>query len=266
LPGSTYTFIIDASGGHRNIQITILENDAPPDAPASIPMTFGGYVMNKVDNNGNYKVEQNFTQNQDIVIGGGLNNSYLDDWWIDPDFLEKTGPLTLRLLSITAKYRVTANIRLKYFRVEVMSGSNLASLNTNNGSGAIWVIGEGIGKPSLEKKHTDWNTGNALCMAPTNTTSPRIYTITFKAGESLNIDNINFKFFHQADWGGEFTHERLTTTSDLVFLGDGNNGRDPGNLYLIEGKIFEAGATYRFTIQVTTPVNTRQSILTVTKL
>lgn len=53
-------------------------------------------------------------------------------------------------------------------------------------------------------------------------------------------------------------------TSDLVFIGDSTNGRDAGNLGLVEGKSLENGVAYRFTVDVTAGVSS--AVLTVEKV
>lgn len=79
----------------------------------------------------------------------------------------------------------------------------------------------------------------------------------------MNPAEINFKFFHQKDWGGEFGSQTLTTVSDIVFVGDGTNGRDNGNMGLVAGSELEAGAAYIFTIDLSAGVD--NGVLTVVK-
>ena len=62
----------------------------------------------------------------------------------------------------------------------------------------------------------------------------------------------------------EYKNDALSTTSDLVFIGDGTNGRDAGNLGLVEGKSLENGVAYRFTVDVTAGVSS--AVLTVEKV
>jgi hypothetical protein len=89
------------------------------------------------------------------------------------------------------------------------------------------------------------------------------YQVTVVAGQSINTDNINFKFFHEKGWNGEFRNTDLTTTSDVVLVGNGTNGRDPGNLGLVAGKKLDAGATYVFVVDLSEGNN--KAKLTVTK-
>src|SRR5690606_14584288 len=124
---------------------------------------------------------------------------------------------------MSGDYRITANFSLKYFMVEKLLGGDLATLQPD-GTGAVWIIGDGIGKPSIASNTVGWNPDKALCMAPIG---DKKYQITVVAGTTVKADDINFKFFHQKNWGGEFKDE-VTTASDLIFVGDGDNGRDPG--------------------------------------
>lgn|SRR5690554_4608458 len=89
------------------------------------------------------------------------------------------------------------------------------------------------------------------------------YRITLVAGESINDEEINFKFFHQKDWGGEYGSQSLTTESDVVFVGNGTNGRDNGNLGLVENTSLEVGATYVFTVDLS--AGNDNAVLTVVK-
>lgn len=214
-------------------------------------LVLNGQKMNMVDKD-NYRIDIDLTQGEEIVFEG------LTDWWADPDYFVEEGD-QMTFLPITGKYRVTANLVFNWLRVEVLSGSNLATLQPD-GTGAIWVIGDQVGKPSYTTNHVGWTPPNGLCMAPVEN---KKYQITLVAGESVNPAEINFKFFHQKDWGGEFGSQTLTTVSDIVFVGDGTNGRDNGNMGLVAGSELEAGAAYIFTIDLSAGVD--NGVLTVVK-
>ena len=128
----------------------------------------------------------------------------------------------------------------------MLDNGELATLQPD-GSGAIWIIGDNIGKPSLANT-TGWNPGNAVCMAPIEKGK---YRVTLVAGKNVSEDSIDFKFFYQKEWGSEFGSDALSTDSDLVFVGNGDNGRDSGNLGIIEDKSLTVGSTYQFTVDVT---------------
>jgi hypothetical protein len=89
------------------------------------------------------------------------------------------------------------------------------------------------------------------------------YQITLKAGESIHASNINFKFFHQKDWGGEFGATSISTDNDMIFIGDGNNGRDSGNLGIVSGKSLALGTSYILTVDLSQ--GNSKAILTVVK-
>ncbi|WP_256013395.1 DUF5125 domain-containing protein [Desertivirga xinjiangensis] len=215
-----------------------------------------GMLMDRIDDN-RFKADVTLTQGQEVTIDGIED---LSSWYIDPDYFSKDASGKLTFLPISGKYRITANFILKYFIVEAMNGTNLATLQAD-GTGALWIIGEGIGKPSIATNQVGWNTDNALCMAPVGN---KKYQITTVAGTSIRTDNINFKFFHQKGWGGEYKNTELSTTSDVIFVGSGgSSGRDPGNLGIVAGKTLEAGATYVFTVDLS--AGNDKAVLTVTK-
>ena len=225
-------------------------------SPFIIAYAVNGTVMDRIDDN-RFKADVTLSQGQEITIDGIED---LSSWYIDPDFFSKDASGKITFLPISGKYRITANFTLKYFIVEVMNGTSLATLQAD-GTGALWIIGEGIGKPSVAVNQVGWNTDNALCMAPIGN---KKYQITVVAGTSVRTDNINFKFFHQKGWGGEYKNTDLITTSDLIFVGSGgSSGRDPGNLGIVSGKTLEAGATYIFTVDLSAGNN--KAVLTVTK-
>lgn len=199
-------------------------------------------VMQRIDDS-RFSVDLAVTKGQEVVIDGFDD---LDSWWIDPDYFTTDAAGGFVFAANDGNYRITANLDLQYFAVEALSGSSLATLQAD-GSGAVWIIGDGIGKPSIETNWVGWNTDNALCLAPVG---DKVYQVTVVAGETIQAHDINFKFFHQKGWGGEFTHATLSSASDIIFVGDGNNGRDPGNLGLVDGKPLEEGAVYVLTLDL----------------
>ena len=77
--------------------------------------------------------------------------------------------------------------------------------------------------------------------------SPAVYQATFVAGQQIATGSINFKFFDEKGWTSSIS-SILSTTSDVIFVGDGNNGADSGNLGIVAGKTLTAGKTYVFTV------------------
>ena len=229
----------NAFSGNYSISFNSLTYEA---SPFIIAYAVNQTVMDRVDDN-TYRVDLSLDHNEPVVIDGFDD---LDAWWIDPDFFTRDASGNLVFQPAAGDYRITADFNHEYFIVEALSGGNLATLQAD-GSGAVWVIGEGIGKPSVATNAVGWAPEKGLCMAPIG---DKKYQISVVAGTTVTADNINFKFFHQKDWGGEFNNTALSTTSDLIFVGDGSNGRDPGNLGITEGQTLEAGATYVFTLDL----------------
>lgn len=241
----------NSSSGVYTISFNTMTYEA---SPFIIAYAVNGTVMTRVDDN-NFRADVTIGKDEEVVFDGIED---LSNWWIDPDFFTQSGDKLL-FNAISGKYRITANFTNKYFIVEAMDGNNLAKLN-DDGTGAIWIIGTDIGKPSLAGNEVGWNPGKALCLAPIGN---KQYQVTVVGGQTIKNDVINFKFFHQKDWGGEFTNATLSTTSDIVFVGSGGaSGRDPGNLGLITGKTFEQGKAYVFVVDLS--LGKTQAVLTVT--
>ena len=216
---------------------------------------FNGQKMHMVDKS-NYEIDVDLAQGQDIKVEG-LED--IADWWIDADYFTEKTTGEYKFVPITGKYRISANLTLKYFRVEVLSGTSPASLNAD-GTGAIWIIGQNIGKPSVQDLEVGWEPARALCMSPIGN---KKYQVTVVGGLNIHTDAINFKFFHQKGWGGEYGSATLSSSSDLIFVGDGTNGRDNGNLGLLPDVVLEEGATYIIMVDVSAGID--KAVMTVTK-
>ena len=237
--GGIYRFTVDVTKGNTKAVLTV-EKVGKVDLPA--PDIFFGNDKMEVTDTDIYKSDQAFTQGQMITVTG-IDN--LNEWWIDPDFFEKQSDGALKFLPINGDYRVTANAVLKYFSVMALKDGKPAKLQ-DDGTGAIWAIGKGIGKPSVTSSEVGWEPGKALCLAQV---ASKKYQLTLKAGETLKTSGdpevISFKFFHQNDWGGEFGNYASSILVEQLKL------TDSGNLEMQDNKAFEEGAVYRFTIDVT---------------
>lgn len=198
-------------------------------------------------------VEVELKKGDNIEISG-IDN--LADWWIDSDFFTKIDDNNFTFVPIDGKYRIMADFVGQFFVIEVMSGDELASLQ-DDGSGAIWVIGNNFRKPDMGDAGQDWigwTTEDAVCMSPVG---DKVYQMTLVAGEQMSEYSLDFKFFHQKGWGGEYGHSTLTLVEggELIFIGDGTDqegiNRGDGNLGLRQDVELEVGAAYIFTIDVT---------------
>ena len=206
-----------------------------------IKLLFNDAEMTMVDND-NYSIVTTLTQNQTYTLTGV---SDFADWDIDRGFFERadaSNPEALTFLPMSGMYKVTANFKHSYLRIEAMkSATELATLN-EDGSGAIWAIGGmSVGKPTL-KNAASWSPEQGgMCLARV---ADKKYQLTFVAGVSIDASSFDFKFFHQKTWGGEFGGDDISTASDLVKISDS------GNLGLAEGKTLDLGGIYRFTVDI----------------
>lgn len=207
-----------------------------------IKLLFDGTEMTMLDND-NYYIVTTLTQNQAYTLTGVADFA---DWNVDLDFFERknaSNPEELSFLPMTGMYKVTANFKHSYLKIEAMkSATELATLN-DDGSGAIWAIGgTEVGKPTLKNAYGWSPEDGGMCLARV---ADKKYQLTLVAGISINASSFDFKFFHQKTWGGEFGGKDISTASDIVKI------NDSGNLGLVEGKTLDLGGIYRFTVDVT---------------
>ena len=186
-------------------------------------------------------------QGTDYTISGVTTTS---DWYYDADFFTVNGDGTLKFMAVNGDYTIKADTDRKYYRVfagqEVKSGSTTASTAKlqADGTGAIWVIGSNVNKPTYKAVPEAWNTdpGHALCMAQVK---PKVYQITFTVGQQLKSTDVDFKFFFQTGWDNEFNPSKtnkISTTSDVFVVAN------DGNIHLASGATLNDGDVCKFTI------------------
>ena len=225
-------------------------------APFLVPVKLGDTYMEAVDDG--YALVADMTNGSTYAVEG---IDGIGEYTADADYFTLDGT-TLKLAAPTGSYRTVVDTKNKFIYAEVWKDGAAASLQSD-GTGAVWIIGEKVGKPTLDNE-VGWNTEKALCMVPVETGK---FRITLVAGTSVGTDAVNFKFYGGAhSWNDEFKHDRLTTTSDLVGIGTGEvdetgEKHDDGNLYIRPGKALEEGKTYLFTIDVT--AGSDKAVLTV---
>lgn len=147
-----------------------------------------------------------------------------EEAWIDPDFFEIVNDSTLKFLAVDGDYRVKWDG--KWFKVVPMWNGEKATYD--NGK-ALWIIGDGGGKPTVDNL-IGWNTGEAPL--PCAKIGENTYRITL----AMKCEGGSVKVFGQSDWGKEWTHDLYGTvnTNGYFRIGDGVDG-DKGNIYTIEG-------------------------------
>ncbi len=178
-----------------------------------------------------------------------------EDLDIDHDFFWRNSEGELTFYAVNGNYHVGVDLGSKALTVSVLNKDfNPATLQTD-GTGAVWVIGgSGIGKPDFQRGGAEWSPEQGgFCMAQQQ---PKVHQTLLTVGKQLKKDNVNFKFFHQQGWGGEFTGSgnsgsKISCDSELFGIGTGSNGHDDGNIYLKDGQTLEDGATYLFKIDCT---------------
>lgn len=168
-------------------------------------------------------------------------------WTIDPDWFTSNGDGSMVCNVIDGYYLVQFDTAAEYVSAMTCDAAGVpAMFDTATGKGALYLVGEGLGKPNLAGA-PGWVPEKGLCLAPV---AADTHQITAIAGLSMKADGINFKFFGQNNgWGPvELKGDMLSCTSDLILVGQGVDGYDSGNVYLQEGKTFEPGGVYTFTL------------------
>lgn len=249
----------NSNAGNFTVKFNIKTFEGAP----FIKLLFNDVEMTMVDLN-NYTTVTTLTQGSIYTLTG---ISDFTDWDVDRDFFSRANdsePQKLTFLPMSGMYKITANFKYKYLKVEAMSSATaLGKLNADGTGTAIWAIGgTSVGKPSLKNAFSWDPEKGGLCLAKI---SANKYQLTLVAGLSIAAATFDFKFFYEKTWGGEFKGEAsslsngiLTTTSDLVEV------KTSGNLGLKTGKKLEMGGVYRFTIDLSG--GTQAAVLTVEKI
>lgn len=257
--GNSITFGWQGSGIKEGsiAPITFISVNASPYAMTFNTLTyerspFTVYRLNGQDMN---FVDGSFQMDIDLKKGTKLvteNIEGLDNYWIDPDFLNLSASGEISFAAIDGKYRIIAEEgQNPYFRIQTLDKDGKKATLKSDGTGAIWIAGYGIAKPSMNSGQPGWSPGKMLCMAPV---APKVYRLTAKAtGEKglgqIRTDYLGFKFFHQDNWGGEFGKTKYMEEKGLIpSIITISNG---GDINLTAGKSLDEGKTYVITLDCT---------------
>lgn len=217
------------------------------------PMTWEG--------NGIYSFTGYLNQGEACTVQGRRELAD-DDWFYDPDFfspLESTeNGRSYSFIPVSGRYKVEADFRYGAFRVYPVDATGAPATMNADGSGALWCIGStGIGKPLFLWNGANWNTGTEHDMALAQI-QDKVYRISLVVGEQLNGNDVNFKFFHQPGWGGEYVGSatsdkpwRLSLNDQVFGVGNGSDGHDNGNIYARQTPT--EGQVYVFTVDCSNP-------------
>ena len=242
--GGVYKFIVDVSGGINQAKLSVEKID-------QIELPMEDILINgvKLEETGmdTYEATLDLSQEQILQISGVDD---FDSWYLDPDFVSLAGNNQMKFLPVTGAYRIRVNIGMKAVSVIRMDGNKDATLGAD-GHGAIWIMGWGIGSPSLDNQF-GWEPGQAYCMAEI---SPKKYQFTGIAGpekdseigQRIRFDYLSCKFFHQNGWGAEFSGDNALTIDEKskVFIAD------KGNIEFADGVKLKEGEVYVLTIDLT---------------
>lgn len=202
-----------------------------------IKMMFAGKALTELSD-GLFEVEFNAIQNQVIEV---KDIPTFKDMILDVDYMEKTKENNVKFLPMEGTYKATFNFKDNYVSIVRFVNEKPATLS-EDGHGAIYILGTGMGKPSL-KNEPGWNPGQGYAVAEI---ASKVYQVTLVAGKSIKSDSFGFKFFHQDGWaGGEFSKGTYTYTEVYSIT-----NTDGGDLTLQTDKLLEEGATYVFTMDI----------------
>ena len=170
----------------------------------------------------------------ELSIGKGdaveFTNIDLEGFWLDPDFFKKEGG-GIVFNAVDGDYQFVYDATNKWVKVVPMY--NGAKATYENGK-ALWIIGDGGGKPTSGQL-IGWNTGEAPL--PCAQISANTYQITL----AMKAEGGSVKVFGQADWGVEWTKDKYGTVTDNGFF---NIPNDDGNIHTVPGA---AAGYYTFT-------------------
>ena len=252
--GGVYKFTVDVTKGNTKAVLTV-EKVGQVDLPRP-DITINGMKLEEGSSD-MYQLQMSLTQNQTLEIGGIED---LNDWYVDPDYLVKTGDNHLKFLPVAGSYRVMVNATRKYFAVVRMNGNSEAGLDAD-GHGAVWLLGYGMGSPSI-KDEFNWDFSTAYCVAEI---SPKVYQFTGKTGaegstvigERIRYDYISVKYLGGKSWDQQFHQKNLQmdqATRNLFNVDEEN---------LVLASPLEQGVTYVFTLDFTQGID--KGILSVVK-
>lgn len=174
----------------------------------------------------------------------GIND--ISGWDLDFDFFRLEDDNTVTFKAIDGLYRLTADFSSKFVKVEAMADRNSTATLSDDGSGAVWMIGANFGKPVIGPS---WNTTEgAYCLSQIN---PKIHQITLAAGASIAASGYSVKFYGEKGWGGEFGKSAYSAVNGSVDGVELIKVVDSGNIEPAEGASLELGVYYTFTLDLT---------------
>ena len=150
-----------------------------------------------------------------------FENVNFAETWIDPDFFKVDGA-SVTFNAVDGDYKFTYDAVAKWIKVVPMYDGEKATYDKGK---ALWIIGDGGGKPTVDYL-IGWNTGDAPL--PCAQIDANKYQITL----AMKAEGGSVKVFGQADWGVEWTKDKYGTVTDNGFF---HIPADDGNIHTISG-------------------------------
>lgn len=208
-----------------------------------------GDDLMQLTNDGDLFVDRSMKQGETFKITG----LEPDVTYFDPDFFAASEDGTYTFLPVSGDYRIVIDHIFHVLSAVRLSGGEEATLQSD-GTGALWGKGWGLAYPALVRQ-IGWDEHTSYCVAEIR---PKVFQVTgeagpehsVKLGQKFRTDYLDFKFFHQNGWGGEFKSYELTPGTD-AFL----KVQESGNINLADGATLTEGQLYRLTIDLTKGVD-----------
>ncbi len=181
-----------------------------------------------------------YKQGQQMDFGNIVS---VDNWTLDPDFFDvdkETKIVTFR--AVDGLYKMDYDTKNMFIRVEPMKDASTPLSLSSDGTGAVWVIGSGFGKPVIGPS---WNTDEGAY--PMACVSPKVYEFTLAVPAQLGQSNGEIKLFHQKGWG-EAGCEFVKSDFSEISLSPAFTISDSGN---IKAEDLKSGKGYKFTLDLT---------------
>lgn len=203
-----------------------------------------------------YEADFHFSSAQGIPTEGF---SKFDTWNIDRDYFILQDDGSLKFNAAEGNYRVTANLADRYFTIKPLDDMGSLAALQGDGSGTIWLMGTGVGKPDYASHQIGWVVGNMVPFAPVG---DKRFRLTFVTGKSLNPSKFTLRIFDQPGWGSTFKPERLRLDTPLLKIGV--PGKEAHNIYLNDGVVLDDNSTYEMIVDLS--AGNDAGVLTLEKL
>ena len=188
--------------------------------------------------NAQVSITPSATTVQTLDQGATYTFDRYEDYYVSPSFFSKSADGSYLFKAISGNYLiepcVNSSVSYKYLQVRLCDADGKLATLQSDGTGAIYLIGNGIGLPTVAANQVGWNAGNGISMAQK---SSKHFELTGVVGKEFG-NTIKFQFYGQNNWwpklcGSDGQTYHISTNSDLIGIGTGKavDGHDDGTLY-----------------------------------